>query len=149
MPSAGHILWIDNDTHYLAPFRAALHDSGFEVTTAETVSEATNLLTKGNYNLVLLDVMMPTTARDEAEGYGVELSDFGYKTGLAFYVKNRDLLLHLGVPVMVTTVRLDQRIIEEFVAAGLPRECFVTKYSVADPDILLEKINFMLIRQRD
>src|SRR4029079_2191271 len=116
-------------------FRASLEDSGFEVTTVETLSKATNLLTGGRYDLVILDVMIPTTAQDEAEGYSAEVSDFGFKTGLAFYKKNRDLMLRLGLPVMVMTVRIDQHIVDEFVAAGLPRECMFTKYSVRDPDV--------------
>jgi len=148
MAGAGHILWIDNDTHYLTPFREALEEFGFDVTTVETISEAANLLTTGNYDLVILDVMMPTTEQDEAAGYGAELSDGGYKTGLIFYANNRDLLLRLRLPVMVMTVRIDRNIVEEFVSAGLPRDCMVTKYSVSDPEVLLEKINFMIARNK-
>lgn len=61
-------------------------------------------------------------------------------TGLAFYVRTRELLLARSLPVMVMTMRLDQVIADEFVAAGLPRQCFVTKYELMNVDSFLGKI---------
>jgi CheY-like chemotaxis protein len=145
MSSAGSILWIDNDPAYLLPLQMTLEDEGYEVTIVGTVSHATKLLADGNYNLVILDVMMPINAEDEAEGYSTELTSQGFKTGLAFYIRNRDLLLARRLPVIVMTVRLDSAIAGEFVAAGLSERCFVTKFEMRHPKTFIEKIRSAIV----
>lgn len=149
MSIAARILWIDNDPALLYPWQKTLETNGYHVTISRTVSEAANLLTDGSYDLVIIDVMMPTTENDEAEGYSPELTDDGRMTGLAFYVRNRDLLLTLRLPIMVMTVRFDQDILDEFVAVGLPPRCFVTKMVVRNPMALLEKVRSTLAAGTD
>jgi CheY-like chemotaxis protein len=139
MADAGRILWIDNDPAYLSPFKKALELLGYEVAIVTTVSDAENVVKDGSYDLVILDVMIPMTEKDE-EAYSPTLTDFGYKTGLVFYNRNRDLLLARSLPVMVLTVRLDQGVVDEFVEAGLPRQCFATKYELRDVESFLGKI---------
>lgn len=144
MASAGRILWIDNDLPFLGPFRWALEYEGYQVTIAGTVSDAENFLTGGNYDLVIIDVMMPLTEEDEAAGYSPALTGQGLKTGLAFYIRNRDLFLTRRIEVIVMTVRIDQDIVDEFAAAGVPRRCMVTKFEVGSVVTFLQKIRSTL-----
>lgn len=140
MSTAGRVLWIDNDRAYQAPLMRALEYGGYEVAIVPTVSDAERLLNNNSYDLVILDVMIPMTEKDEEEGYSPALTSYGYKTGLAFYNRNRDLLLARGLPVIVLTVRLDRAIQDEFVAAGLPGQCLVTKYELREVGAFLGKI---------
>lgn len=143
--SAWQILWIDNDRAYIRPHVKALEAEGYQVTILDTVSEATNLLTESDYDLVILDVMIPMSELDEADGYSPELTDCGHKTGLAFYIRNRDSMIERHIPVMVVTIRIDQSVVDEFIAAGLPQRCFVNKYSVRDPWSLVEKVRLAIV----
>ncbi|MEG8230865.1 response regulator transcription factor [Candidatus Rickettsia tasmanensis] len=67
-----HILIIDDDSRILALLKQFLNKNAFLVSTASSVIEAKNLLKTSNYDLIILDVMLPeitgldfaTTIRD-------------------------------------------------------------------------------------
>jgi DNA-binding response OmpR family regulator len=63
---AKRILVVDDDENILSLERTILEQKGFEVTTAGGGAEALELLGKNEYDLVLLDVMMP-----EIDGFTV------------------------------------------------------------------------------
>jgi twitching motility two-component system response regulator PilG len=63
---AKRILVVDDDENILSLERTILEQKGFDVTTAAGGVEALELLGKGEYDLVLLDVMMP-----EIDGFTV------------------------------------------------------------------------------
>lgn len=134
------ILWIDNDPGYLEVFFLVLEDEDSIVIHARTVSDGEKLLATQEIDLLILDVMIPVTEEDQANGYSYEATDDTYRTGLVFYTRNRELLRQRHVPVLVLSVRVDQTIREEFVNAGLPPECFATKYQVAQIERFLEKV---------
>ena len=56
------ILWIDNDLHYVHLFSRLLRDVGYNVLTAATITEAKKSLATHNVDLVLTDIMIPTTS---------------------------------------------------------------------------------------
>ncbi|AAU03890.1 response regulator transcription factor [Rickettsia typhi] len=67
-----HILIVDDDSRILALLKQFLNKNNFLVSTANSVIEAKNLLKTSNYDLIILDVMLPeitgldfaTTIRD-------------------------------------------------------------------------------------
>jgi DNA-binding response OmpR family regulator len=63
---AKRILVVDDDENILSLERTILEQKGFDVTTAGGGAEALELLGKDEYDLVLLDVMMP-----EIDGFTV------------------------------------------------------------------------------
>ncbi|HEV7683068.1 MAG TPA: response regulator [Pyrinomonadaceae bacterium] len=141
---AKRILWLDNDPAYLEPFIETLTDEGYEVDVVATVAEAEQCLADNKYDLLLLDVMIPTTNAQEEERYDPNLTKLGYKTGFLFYVLNKALFLRSGIRVLIMTVRLDRAIMDEFVNAGLERTHFATKYDLRDANVFLAKIQSIL-----
>lgn len=53
------ILLVDDDLGILESYQEVLTEAGFEVQTAEGGTPALDLLEKNDYNIVLLDIMMP------------------------------------------------------------------------------------------
>jgi CheY-like chemotaxis protein len=138
------ILWIDNDIPYLRPYVRALKNRGDEVEVVASLGEAEKLLNLKGFDLIIIDVMVPTQTEDEVKNYPIDKSDFGHKTGLIFYNRIRERLANKLPAVAVMTVRLDQDIKDEFVLNGLKAENFLTKYSVRDVSRFLKKIDSIL-----
>ena len=132
------ILWLDNDPAYITPYVSALRDRGYEVIIKTTAGEAEVALNDGgHYDLLILDIMIPTVSAEEEERFPPEETDRGLKMGLVFYKRLKQALDAAGTKVLAMTVRLDESIPNEFAEAGLPQECFTTKYNVARvPDFL-------------
>jgi DNA-binding response OmpR family regulator len=63
---AKRILVVDDDENILSLERTILEQKGFAVTTADSGAEALEILGKEDFDLVLLDVMMP-----EIDGFTV------------------------------------------------------------------------------
>ena len=141
---AKRILWLDNDPAYLETYEEALRESGFEVTLTTTVTAAERLLAKEKYDLLILDVMIPTKSEAEENFYPPETTDSGLKTGLLFYRRMKARLDEQRTPVLVMTVRLDSGILDEFVDAGLERENFCTKMSLRERPTFISKVSEIL-----
>ncbi|AFE52863.1 PETR protein (ompR) [Rickettsia prowazekii str. GvV257] len=58
-PHKIHILIVDDDSRILALLKQFLNKNNFLVSTANSVIEAKNLLKTSNYDLIILDVMLP------------------------------------------------------------------------------------------
>lgn len=138
------ILWLDNDSDYLEPYVETLTDEGFQVTVASTITEAEKALGESRFDLMLLDVMIPTVSDEEEKVYRPQVTDLGNKTGLLVYRNYKDLFRKAGTPVLVMTVRLDKPIMDEFIKAGLPSDRFATKYDLRDVNVFLEKVQSIL-----
>lgn len=134
------VLWLDNDVAYIAPYRGVLEDIDYQVTSVRTVGEADFRLRNGSYDLLILDVMVPTKGAAEEKDYPPDQTDFGHKTGLVFYLRKRKELEAAGTRVFVFTVRLDESVKNEFLAAGLPLTNFATKFALRDVDDFLKKV---------
>jgi len=142
------ILWFDNDPANLIPFVDALEDEGHEVKVVENLTDAEHSLKEARYDLLIVDVMIPTMSELEETRYKPEETDLGYKTGLLFYIKLKDVLKNAGTKIMVMTVRLDKAIMDEFIKAGLPPESYATKYEMSDPTLFLAKIQTVMASPR-
>jgi CheY-like chemotaxis protein len=138
------ILWLDNDPAYLEPFVEALAEEGYEVEVVATVAEAEQSLREKRYELLLLDVMIPTINAKEEERFDPVLTKMGNNTGLLFFTLNKELMEQRGMRLLVMTVRLDKPIMDEFVKAGLPRTSFATKYDLRDANVFLARIRGIL-----
>ena len=138
------ILWLDNDPSYLETYDEDLKESGFEVTIVTTVTAAERLVENKRYDLLLLDVMIPTKSEAEEKLYPPEITDAGLKTGLIFYRRVKGKLDEQHTPVLVMTVRLDSGILDEFIDAGLRPENFCTKMSLRERPVFIEKVREVL-----
>jgi CheY-like chemotaxis protein len=140
-----HILWVDNDIPYLRPYVNALKERGYVVNLVASLTGAENLLDDQSFDLIIVDVMVPTQTEDEALNYPYNMTDFGHKSGLVFYNRIKKKLGNKLPTVAVMTVRLDQNIRDEFIQSGLAQSNFITKYSVREVPRFIEKIESMLI----
>lgn len=134
------ILWLENDVGYHKVYADYFRMKGHEVRLTGRVSEAESLLGSGAYDLLILDVMIPTWDENEERDYPPDQTDRGYLTGLVFYrkmQKNPDLR---KVPVLVYTIRRDTQLFEAFKQEGLPEDCFATKFEYRDPEALYLKV---------
>jgi len=138
------VLWLDNDAAYLRDYQDLLAEEGFEVTLATSVSEAEACIETRRYDLLIIDVMIPTKSETEERLYPPDRTDKGFKTGLVFYRRMKSRLDSLGSDVLVLTVRLDQDILSEFLEAGLPRECFATKFQLREAEAFRRKVKAVL-----
>ena len=134
------VLWLDNDSAYLEDYVKTLEGAGYVVKVVTNVTAAENELQKGRYDLLLLDVMIPTKSESEEELYPPEATDSGLKTGLVFYQRMKSVLEAGHTAVLVMTVRLDSGILEGFVEAGLDRGQFSTKMALRETQTFMAKI---------
>ena len=139
-----NVLWVDNEPAYVYPFRVALEEEGYNIILARTLSEAESFILREDLALVILDVMMPVTELDLAIGYSPDMTLEGSKAGLAFYRRHQQLLASRQIPVIILTVRIDRRISDDFVAAGLARRNILTKYEVHDAEVFLSRIKAVI-----
>lgn len=141
------VLWLDDNKRTTSIFIEVLEAEGYDVDWVRKVSEAVSLLgSSQHYDLVILDVMIPTWTAEEEKLFPPRDTNRGLKTGLYFYRYMRDMPQRRDVPVFVFTMRLEQEILEAFVEAGLPKENYDTMYALRDPDEFIEKIDDILGR---
>lgn len=140
---AKQIIWLDNDPRYTDPYVQALKDRGDSVAVVTNVTDAEALIRKNNYDLAILDAMIPTTDEAEEEVYPPTETDRGLKMGLLFYKRMKEILDQRKTAVLVMTVRLDEVIHDEFIEAGLPAEAFTTKLAVRRVNTFLETVDLI------
>lgn len=54
-----HLLWVDDEIELLSPYMIFLKEKGYQVTSVNNGHEAIDLVTKNNFDLILLDENMP------------------------------------------------------------------------------------------
>lgn len=138
------ILWLDNDPSYLTPYVDALQYHGYKVTITTSLLAAEELVEFYGYDLLILDVMIPTKSPEEEKVYETDETDYNLKSGLVFYKRMREMLNSTNTQVLVMTVKLDQDIVDEFLNAGLPQECFTTKMRVRTIDDFVNKVRHLI-----
>jgi CheY-like chemotaxis protein len=141
-----NILWFDNDPALLGPYADELRRAGNEVKQVASVAAAEAAIKAEDFDLLILDVMIPTKSDDEEVEYPPSETDYGHKTGLVLYRKKREHLKRVGTRVLVLSVRLDSGIFDEFKKAGLHKDNFATKVSVREADDFIAKVDEVLGR---
>ena len=96
MTSKKRILYIEDEWPDLKPRIEMIQEKGYEVVPTGDVEEACRLLKTKNFDLIMLDIMLPMGLFEEVK------VKKGYETGLAFMRKIRKEL-KINVPVIVTT----------------------------------------------
>jgi CheY-like chemotaxis protein len=94
------ILWIEDDARELAPLLWPLEDEGYDIYVAEDAIKAVELLNKNTYDIILLDILIPTGQKDP--------SDYIEYTGvtIAEYIRGHKI----DTPIIVLTVVSDSGI---------------------------------------
>lgn len=123
------VLWLDNDISFVTPYKEQLEAADFKVTVVRTVGEAARKAMNFSYDLIILDVMIPTKGEAEELEYPPAETEMGHKTGLVFYRRIKSKI-PTHTKVLVLTVMLDESVKEEFLAAELPAKNFATKFSL-------------------
>ncbi len=97
--SSKKILWVDDEIEFLRPHILFLTERGYEVETATNADDALALIREKNFNLVLLDEMMPG------------------KDGLTTLNEIKDL--RPGLPVIMITKNEEESLMEEAIGAKI------------------------------
>lgn len=146
------IMWLDNDTLLIGLMADSLRSADYDVEVIKSVLEAEILIndnTRNPYDLIILDVMIPTLSKEEERVYPPYITDANTATGLAFFRRMKALLKELGTQVFVVTQRLDSSVRDSFVQEGLPIANFATKYLLRKPDNIIRCIQILLESHRD
>ena len=134
------ILWLDNDEADIAPWLKALKREGYDVTNVTMLSRAWSLLAEESFDLLVLDVMIPTRNEEEEALFPPLETASGRMSGLCFYQKLLPDPVRKHLPVLVFTNRLGAEIPEAFKDAGLPEGCFGTKFELRRVQDFLRKV---------
>jgi len=141
---AKKILWLDNDPPFINDSVNALREQGYEVTVTTTVMEAEALIRDRPYDLLILDVMIPTKSAEEEAVYEPDKTSRGYKTGLVFYRRMKDRLAEAQMQTLVLGIKMDKALFDEFVGEGVKPERIATKFALRDIQILTNKIKAII-----
>jgi len=145
----GAILWVDNDKGYILPFVEALRRNDYEVVVVDNAWEAERRLTSETVDLVIIDVMIPLKSGEGSQVYNPEQTKRGLKTGLLLFRRLREQGRAADGKVLVLSVRIDEKIRQEFLEAGLHPDHFVTKLEVRRVPDFLAKVAEMIIQRPD
>jgi len=98
------ILMIDDEVEYIISHAEALKLLDYEVKTVSNVDEAYHLLGITSYDLLIIDLLMPSRPLDKAD-----ISDLRY-TGVKLYTHIRNEL-KLQLPILIFSAVRDQELI--------------------------------------
>ena len=114
------ILWLDNDKVFLRPSLFRLELAGFTVTQVFSTTEALQELDSGQFDMLILDLMLQVS-EDEEDLFPAWETNSGTETGFVFYKKFGEDLEQRGTKLMVYTIREDKYIRDKllFGACGL------------------------------
>lgn len=104
------ILYVDDEPEFIQPQVEMLMDCGFSVTVLENPDDALNELERANYDLIILDLLMPPSNSEkvDSERYA-DLID----VGVQLYKAIRDEKKITDTPILVISVVRDSNIIKE------------------------------------
>lgn len=97
--SKNRILWVDDEIEFLQPHILFLQDRGYEVETATNADDALQAIREKNFDLVLLDEMMPG------------------KDGLTTLGEIKEMMP--GLPVIMITKNEEERLMEDAIGAKI------------------------------
>lgn len=136
------ILFIDDEPYFMRAHIDTLKDEGYLVDEAEDGDEALRRLEASDYDLVILDIIMPPGSLEDTNN--------GMRTGLRIHKAIRREL-RLGVPIIFLTVienrevhRRIKRMEQEF---GDPRSPILVKPVL--PSELVEQVKNAIGPQKD
>ncbi|HEV7671126.1 MAG TPA: TIR domain-containing protein [Thermoanaerobaculia bacterium] len=134
------ILWLDNDVTFIASFCQSLRSRGGHVDIAKSPLEADEHLSRQTYHLVIIDIMIPTTSKEEEEVYTPIETQYGSLTGLVFFKRNQAILNRAGTKVIFLTVRASENVRHEIISLGVPADQYITKLDARRVEGFIDKI---------
>jgi len=103
------ILFVDDEPEFVSPQVEALEEAGYEVTLEMDPDAAMALLQEREFDLIILDLIMPPRREDREERGDQEL-DFA-ETGVKLHQEVREKLGLTDIPIIFLTVVRDQDIL--------------------------------------
>jgi CheY-like chemotaxis protein len=100
------VLMAEDDVYNMRPTIDALEVAGATVKVARSGSDALAELEQGNFDLLILDIMM-------AAGDRIKTEDQGRSTGITLYLTIRDNISK-SLPIVVSTVVTDPQVLDTF-----------------------------------
>ena len=130
------VLWLDDDRFFSTPFVEHLTSKGIEVILATTLSEAEHQLASREFDLLILDVMIPIRPSELRE-YASREGDSSFSAGHRFFLKHMSRLREQGTRTIVFTTRLDVKIAKQFQLSGVEGISFIKKLDIRSPKDLM------------
>jgi CheY-like chemotaxis protein len=130
------ILFVDDDLYYIHSLVEGLQYEGYEVSVALDADKALALAGVHDFDLVILDVMMPPGTLGEFE------TQSGYKTGIVLSLKLREMRPHL--PILALTSLVSEEVVDWFSA----RDSMAYVRKPTGVKNLLRSVNKLLGRRR-
>lgn len=100
------ILFIDDEPEFIRPFADALEDEGYEVIRELNVDQAIKRLRKDDFDLIILDLLMPSKLEDVTED---EVTPDLRQTGVRLHREIRNTL-EPNIPIIILSVVRDPEI---------------------------------------
>jgi CheY-like chemotaxis protein len=135
-----NVLWLDNDAGYLQPYVEALKRRDHDVKVVTSLSAADGAMASGPFDVVLIDVMIPTIHEDEERIYSPEETKAGADSGVVFFRRWREKFREERTAILVLTVRLDKGIRQRFLEEGLLESEFATKLALREVGAFVTKL---------
>ena len=129
MGTKKRLLMIDDDPDFVEPVAKVLEDAGYEVDAKFNPDEGFNALKTGDYDLLLLDVLM---------GRGAEGIMIARKIGDDPELRETPILIITGMREQIAFLFPGQPVHPSFV----PNDELIEK--PVEPDLLLEKVSNLL-----
>lgn len=125
-----NILWVEDDADMLMGLIKPLKEDGHIITIAYKEIEALRLIEEQDFDLVLLDILIPS---------GIDGSEYINYVGERFLSEFKKK--YPSTPVIVISVVLDNNLIEKLNYMGISE--FIIKGRIL-PDVLRNKVNNLL-----
>lgn len=140
-PSTKQILWLDNDQGQTRPFVMTLRQGGYAVDSVRSLTEAELLLKSKVYNLLILDVMIPSLSEEEEAKYPPDITLQGRYSGISFFSMWKELLHTMNCKVLVMSVlEGDSKLAEICFLSGLQPSNVKTKVELRDASVFLKAV---------
>jgi len=103
------ILWVEDDANVLMGLVRPLEKDGHKIIIAEDEIDALELINENNFDLILVDIIIPTGKKD----------DYGHTEFVGFDLLKKIKELEIEVPIIVLSVIRDPNMIKEMYEIGV------------------------------
>lgn len=141
------ILWLENYPVQMRYHKKELEEHGFYVEMLKTFTDVEAALQSDSFCLVILDLMIMPTDKEEEKKYPGTEKRFGTRGGLVFYRLMTEKNLLDPSRVVVFTVLNEPEIHKEFTDNGLPVDNFLAKKDYQFANEFVYKIKEIVAKQ--
>ena len=141
------ILWLENDPVQMRYQKKELEEHGFYVEMLKTFTDVEAALESDTFCLVILDLMISPTSKEEEIKYPGTNKRFGTRGGLVFYRLMTEKHLLDPSRVVVFTALNEPEIHKEFTDNGLLADNFLAKEDYPYAHEFVYKIKEIVAKQ--